>query len=634
NTQGRATSLPCTSVSVDENSIADSLNYLGVSRPSSSIKAPSFQSWPFIPDRKGSPSRGSVSEFHNEKARSEQLASLADIICALRFLPIIKKLLHDYFVYIGTALVPKTIVNQLLEMVCNDLTKSGYIKQDSESCIGVYNVSQLAESILYSTSVEVAISATMDVKNFCAIFCEDNLRVETLGLLYTLAARASLYSSTYAKVRNDSFIQEMCWCSNSSLRLARELAPQTTDPVIWLAHENLQLMSLFEGDASLNVWRRVSDLATDLYALGLNREATYSSESIPFFLAECRRRTFVRAYYLDKIFATVFNRPPRISSRHADCKLPLDIPDDALFTISSPEVLSEIKTNLTHDGWNTNGIRSTATWARLRYILGEFREETAEYQIRSTPSIDSSKLRDLSDRCRQTWCSLPAHLMYDPNCWTSDLPPAVCYLHGKVYLSYLHIHFQIYRMLGECHTSTVPELLEVSANMLETVMLMANSLNRGNCQSSPRDLPEIFLIYGLPSAIVLTTALETNIRDPAQPLPPNIKSSSVIRNISVLVSQLENVSSPDETNHGFCVQASKAIARKLDTILDTSTTFAPRADIITGSGRGSELTTLQERDYSDSENHIVDFSELDHLDFSAWVIDLDLVTDDGVWDTV
>lgn len=143
-----------------------------------------------------------------------------------------------------------------------------------------------------------------------------------------------------------------------------------------------------------------------------------------------------------------------------------------------------------------------------------------------------------------------------------------------------------------------------------------------------------FLIYGLPSAIVLTTALETNIRDPAQPLPPNIKSSSVIRNISVLVSQLENVSSPDETNHGFCVQASKAIARKLDTILDTSTTFAPRADIITGSGRGSELTTLQERDYSDSENHIVDFSELDHLDFSAWVIDFDLVTDDGVWDTV
>lgn len=173
--------------------------------------------------------------------------------------------------------------------------------------------------------------------------------------------------------------------------------------------------SVLTNSLGLNVWRRVSDLATDLFALGLNREATYSSESIPFFLAECRRRTFVRAYYLDKIFATVFNRPPRISSRHADCKLPLDIPDDALFAIS-PEVLSEIKINLTHDGWNTNGIRSTATWARLRYILGEFREETAEYQIRSTPSIDSSKLRYIA-------VPLYYYHLYKPNSFQGSLRP-------------------------------------------------------------------------------------------------------------------------------------------------------------------------------------------------------------------
>lgn len=250
NTQGRAASLPCTSVSAEKNFTTDSPGFLGVSKPNSSIRAPSFQSWPFIPDRKGSPSRGSISEFHNEKARSEQLASLAEIICALRFLPDIKKLLYEYFVFIGTALVPKAIVHQLLAMVYNDLTKSGYIKQESEYCASLHNVSQLAESILHSSSSEATISATMDVKDFCAIFCKDNLRVETLGLLYTLAARASLYSSKNAKFRVDAFIREMCWCSNSSLRLARELAPQTTDLSIWLAHENLQLMSLLEGDAS------------------------------------------------------------------------------------------------------------------------------------------------------------------------------------------------------------------------------------------------------------------------------------------------------------------------------------------------------------------------------------------------
>lgn len=139
----------------------------------------------------------------------------------------------------------------------------------------------------------------------------------------------------------------------------------------------------------LGAWRRVGDLATDLLALGLNREATYSAT--PFFLAECRRRSFVRAYYLDKVFAAVFNRPPRITARHADCNLPLDLSDNELFT--SSDKIEQAKDNLTQDGWNTDEEYRTATWARIRYILAEFREETVEYQYRSIQPTDAIKLR-------------------------------------------------------------------------------------------------------------------------------------------------------------------------------------------------------------------------------------------------
>lgn len=139
----------------------------------------------------------------------------------------------------------------------------------------------------------------------------------------------------------------------------------------------------------LGVWRRVGDLATDLLTLGLNREATYSAT--PFFVAECRRRTFARAYYLDKVFAAVFDRPPRITARHADCNLPLDLSDDELFT--SSDKLQKAKHNLTPDGWNTDGKHRIATWARIRYILAEFREETVEYQFRSIQAADAIKLR-------------------------------------------------------------------------------------------------------------------------------------------------------------------------------------------------------------------------------------------------
>lgn len=130
-------------------------------------------------------------------------------------------------------------------------------------------------------------------------------------------------------------------------------------------------------------------MATDLLALDLNREATYSE--IPFFVAECRRRNFVRAFYLDKVFAAVFNRPPRIIARHANCKLPLDLSDDELFL--SPNQLQTAKDSLTPDGWNTHGKHRSATWARIRYILAEFREEIVEYQFRSIQTADVIKLR-------------------------------------------------------------------------------------------------------------------------------------------------------------------------------------------------------------------------------------------------
>lgn len=142
----------------------------------------------------------------------------------------------------------------------------------------------------------------------------------------------------------------------------------------------------------LSVWRRMGDLATDLFALGLNHESTYSPDFIPFFLAESRRRTFYKAYYLDKVFAMVFHRPPRIATRHADCKPPLDLSDDELFS-NSPEVSDQARKSLTHDGWNTDGRCRPTTWARVRYILGEFREDIVEYQIQPRRYTDSINLK-------------------------------------------------------------------------------------------------------------------------------------------------------------------------------------------------------------------------------------------------
>jgi hypothetical protein len=97
--------------------------------------------------------------------------------------------------------------------------------------------------------------------------------------------------------------------------------------------------------------------------------------------------------------------------------------------------------------------------------------------------------RDLAIRCHEAWIALPPHTRYNKETWTSNNPPEVCFMQGKVYLAYLQMQFQILRLLGEGSTTSSPELLGVSADMLETTIEVANP--RGRASYFPRDLPGI-----------------------------------------------------------------------------------------------------------------------------------------------
>jgi hypothetical protein len=97
--------------------------------------------------------------------------------------------------------------------------------------------------------------------------------------------------------------------------------------------------------------------------------------------------------------------------------------------------------------------------------------------------------RNLATRCHGAWIALPSHTRYNKEIWTSNIPPEVCFMQGKVYLAYLLMQFQILRLLGEGSTTSSPELLDISADMLETTIEVANP--RGRASYFPRDLPGI-----------------------------------------------------------------------------------------------------------------------------------------------
>ncbi|KAJ5225196.1 hypothetical protein N7468_006421 [Penicillium chermesinum] len=584
-------------------------------------------------------------ETESKLAHEANLATMIHLVSKLSLLPTIERLLNEYYKFSQAALVARPIVSQLIASMKTGLTMAGYANESEDGVLEIQDPTQLARGVLQASSLEITITPSLDPEGFCALFTGPCLRVEALGLVYTIAARSALYFSRHEDESEDALMQDMIWYSDSCLRLARELSPRTTDLIIWLAQENLQLTTLLAGDAGLHGWRRVSDLSNDVFALGLNREATYSSRAIPFFLAECRRKTYASSYYLDKVFAIVLSRPPRMSARHADCKLPLDLASRDIFVSSEAEVESSCR-KVTSDGWANDSRYHTTTWARVRCILGVFREEMIEFQISAVRPVDKTKLLELFDRCIQVWDSLPPHLKYRPDCWDSDIPVAGCFMLGKIYLSYLHIQFYIQRILGEGLQTPLPMLLELSSSILETVIQMTNSRNKTSFTF--REVPEILLSYGLPCASILITALESASRDPTQPLPPLLKPSALIRNLSVLVANLDLMTRPGDPNHTYCQQASKTLSRKLDRILDSfaglRTTGAPIDNVSSSSNdrqisditpqtisASTPLTVDTAAGFSDLDN--IDLADFDNFDLATWVMDVDLDPAGGEWNT-
>ena len=75
------------------------------------------------------------------------------------------------------------------------------------------------------------------------------------------------------------------------------------------------------------------------------------------------------------------------------------------------------------------------------------------------------------------------------------------------------------------------------------------------------------LFYGVSSAGVLAAELSRSTQT-GESLPASIPRAELIRNLSVLVSYLEWVTSPGDGNYAACSEASKLLARILDEALD------------------------------------------------------------------
>lgn len=144
------------------------------------------------------------------------------------------------------------------------------------------------------------------------------------------------------------------------------------------------------------MWPRLDSLSGDVLALGVHRES-FNASNTPAFVAELRRRSYHKSYGLTVWLAAVFDRPPRLSKRHADCALPLDLTDDELCEEGAS--LQDVS-HLSSDGWNLTDETNAATWIRTRSLFSIVKEEIAECSILPPGPDTQARLQYVPYPCR------------------------------------------------------------------------------------------------------------------------------------------------------------------------------------------------------------------------------------------
>lgn len=183
-----------------------------------------------------------VSQLHEQRTEARNLDNIKEILASLRFLPHIAACVKSFVCLASFSHIPRYVVEELLVKLPLRVNK-GTIE-----CAG--GIETLAARVLASSSSAVRVPIDADMYTFCDIFTGSNLRIETIGLLLTLTAMNFLFHRNTKQVADPELVSEMLYCGRLSLELARTLAPEPNDVLLWLSFANMCLIDFLEGATS------------------------------------------------------------------------------------------------------------------------------------------------------------------------------------------------------------------------------------------------------------------------------------------------------------------------------------------------------------------------------------------------
>ncbi|KAJ5993976.1 hypothetical protein N7451_009700 [Penicillium sp. IBT 35674x] len=434
----------------------------------------------------------------------------------------------------------------------------------------VAELTTLAIAIFEQTAspLELPISAENDAIEIA--LSGPRLRWETISICFTLIGsyiatvrtndQAFLARAQSSFNRHKAMIMAFDACMKT--RAFCDQVEQTNDLILWLLVSVSILATWCFGDDSSRAWCLIGDLSTAIAALGFHMG--FNEKSSPPYLIELRKRVMALAHQRDKDLATFVGRPPRLSRRYYTMDLPLDLPDHII--IGPIEQFESAKAELDENGWSGNAMVNPVSRLRAVLLLNMIREEVLELSLGpQIPSI-AQKAREILSKLTSTWQSIP-QIQYKQSMCDTMLPSAVWVVLGPR-LEYLYTKFLLHKLLITHNEGNRESLIQTSHDILH----LALSLMKKHDRIATPNLEWLMVFYAMPCASILILEL---FRQNRQRCPSvALSRSTLIQDISVLISCCDSLAISGQSNYQICKQAQAVFSRCLDQILDPTELYS------------------------------------------------------------
>ncbi|KAJ6007697.1 hypothetical protein N7540_011673 [Penicillium herquei] len=336
------------------------------------------------------------------------------------------------------------------------------------------------------------------------------------------------------------------------------------DFTLWFLLLTLLLATWCFGDDSYHFLRLEGNMTSVFLGLGFHR-GIQSDPSMPFYLAELRKRSIAWAHDYDKVVASFISRPTRLSRHFCVVDLPLDLPDAVV--MGTIEEFLKARENLDENGWNKDKVPLPVSRQRVQLMTCMIREEALELKI--GPSVPDMEVKAACalQKLKSAWESIPSHLKFNNSkAQHLELADGTGLALHVLKLEYLYTEFLLHTLLAPFNALNRENLITTAHEIVNLVLLPTR--RRDLLRSHRADMEWALVFYAMPCASVLIMELMRQTQHPEEKLVVN--RSGIIQDISVLISCCDSLTEYGQSNYQICKQAQSIFSRGLDSILNKS----------------------------------------------------------------